>query len=102
MNTKMYDLKKIIKELAVKIKETKILFKDHQREHGGYAGEYYRTLYEAQYNYRHKLIAYSLMKGRKYEEIERNCREGNEPNFDLIERIKSEYAAAAEDVCSAA
>jgi len=98
----MQELKQSIKELAEKIINTKILFKDHQRDCGGSAGKYYSILWTYQRDYRHRLIAYSMMRGRTYEEIERTCKEGNEPNFDLIERIKNEYAAAAEDVCPAA
>jgi len=47
---------------------------------------------------RHKHIAYCLMRGRSYDKIERYTREGNYPNFKLVQEIQNEYANTA-NVC---
>jgi len=41
------------------------------------------------WQFRHKHIAYCLLRGRKYEEIENYCRV--EPNWQIIEQIKLKY-----------
>jgi len=90
-------LKEELKEMAVKIKETKIETKDTQKK-GEYAGSLQYALLKFRREYRHKHIAYSLMRGRSYEQIEPKCREGNEPNKDLIQEIIDEYSQTEEDV----
>ena len=45
---------------------------------------------------RHKHIAYSMMRGRTYEQIEAKCRKDNRPDMDLIQRIIGEYNIAAD------
>ena len=98
MHTKMYELKKELKELAVDIRNTKTDLKEHQRAHNGWQGPFLSACYSKSRNYRHKHIAYSMLRGRAYEEIERTCRE--EPDWDLIERIKNEYAAEDVRACT--
>lgn len=44
---------------------------------------------------RHKHIAYCLIRGRTYEQIEQKCREDNNPDFKLVDKITKEYTDAA-------
>lgn len=46
---------------------------------------------------RHKHIAYSMMRGRTYEQIEAKCRKGNSPDQNLIQEIIRAYGTT--DVC---
>ena len=55
-------------------------------------------LLRAQYEARHKHIAYCMLFGRKYEEIENKCRENNTPNMKYVEKIMEEHREP-EDVC---
>jgi hypothetical protein len=63
-------LKKEIKSLAVVIKEHK---RSHSRESR---------------RCRHVLIAYGILRGRLYEQIEKP-REGNEPDWGLVREIQN-------------
>ena len=82
------DLKAEIRLLAMHIKQLKAEIKEFQRQNAGYHGMKIVGLEKATRFFRHKHIALSLLRGTPYERIE-NPREGNEPNWDLIERIKS-------------
>lgn len=50
--------------------------------------------------YRHMHIAYCLLKGRKYEEVENKVREGNSPNWSKIEQIMKEYREVDDISCT--
>jgi hypothetical protein len=50
--------------------------------------------------YRHKHIAYCLIRGRSYEQIEQHCRKGNEPDQNLIQELIREYRT--DNVCACA
>lgn len=43
---------------------------------------------------REHLIAYALLRGKKYEELERKCRPGNEPHCSVILKLIHEHASA--------
>src|SRR4030043_392970 len=94
-NTK--SLKEELKVSAVEIRELKNETKETQKK-GNYAGSLQYALFKLSREYRHKHIAYCLMRGRSYEQIERKCREGNEPNKDLIQEIIHEYSQTEKDV----
>ena len=51
-----------------------------------------KTVWNRQKYYRIYHIAYSLMKGIKYEKIEPFVRQGNEPDWDFIKEVTNEYA----------
>lgn len=85
------------KEMAVKIRETKNETKETQKKNE-YAGSLQYSLLKLRSEYRHKHIAYCLMRGRSYEEIEPKCRENNKPNKDLIQEIINEYSQQKSDV----
>lgn len=84
MNTKIKELKAELKDLAIKINAGKIKLKEYQRAHGGNHGIDGCALLKTQIEYRHKHIAYCILRGRTIDQIENKNREGNEPNQDLI------------------
>jgi len=97
--SKFIELKNILKNLANEIKAAKIELKDYQREHGGDSGSHLFNVYKLKYEFRHKHIAYSQLRGRTYEEIEKSCSRAGEPNFELIKGIMAEYGTkTTEDV----
>ena len=104
MNTKMKELKEEQKKRAADLKENKNGHKNSQRQGDAVAADTYLCeVFSLKKEYRHKHIAYSMLRGRKYEEIERTCRDNNKPDFDYIDKIKASYAEEAhEDVCAGA
>ncbi len=92
-------LKQYLKETAATIRTTKHCVKNHQRKHNGshpWQGECGESIRKLQYEYRHHLIAYSILRGRTYEQVENKCAEDNSPNMDYVQRIMTEHA---ENVC---
>lgn len=92
---KYKELKSELKQLAKEIRERRYKTRQYQREHGGCHPWRIEEIKEygygnRQWEYRHKHIAYCLLRGRKYEEIEKPS-EGNEPDMDYIARIMHEY-----------
>jgi len=94
----LYNLKKYLKEQATLIRSTKTELKAFQKENGGYDGGFFSTLKKLSWNFRHHHIAYSMLRGKAYEVIERPNTKIL-PNMDLIEEIKGAYT---EDVCTSA
>jgi len=92
----MKNLKEEQKALAGKIKDNKKDIKERQRN-GDYAGHQQYNLLKQKKEYRHKHLAYCMMRGRTYEEIENKCREDNKPNMDIVKEIMDEYSKS--DVC---
>lgn len=94
MSSKIKQLKQELKVLAALIKEQKVRYKNCQR-----SGNNFLDLWKwerensnpSSRTYRHKHIAYCLLRGKKYEQIENKVREGNKPNFTYIEEIMREY-----------
>ena len=81
-------IKEELKQLAQQIKESKLELKDKQRNHTAVWKDYSKV-YNLKSSFRHRHIAYCLIKGKSYEQIEKP-KEGNEPDFDLIENYKKE------------
>jgi hypothetical protein len=90
-------LKSEIKSLAQKILETKTECKAYQKETNGHDGGLFFALKKLKYEARHKHIAYCFLRGTDYDEIERKCSKGNEPNYDYIQEIM-DANTTAEDV----
>ena len=52
--------------------------------------------YSSESERRHKHIAYSMLKGKEYEQIEPYVRPGNEPSMKLVEQYMEEYSEGPE------
>lgn len=101
MRTSIKVLKNSQKKLALEIKELKNQIKALQKERGcGAACVQQEEVVSLKRTYRHRHIAYCLLRGRLYEQIESRCREGNEPDWNFIQEIKDEYTS--KDVCTSA
>ena len=110
MDKNLFELKQWLKSCAVKIKDTKRLHKQYQRD-GFETKDYYskekRLVSDALHDlnsfkkeYRHHHIAYSELRGRSRSEIE-NPRENNLPDEQYISQIKKAYARVeSETVCA--
>lgn len=84
------DLKSILKSEAEKLKNLKQSIRQGMKD-GECTGHDQYDLLLKKRSYRHKHIAYCILKGREYEQIEKSCREDNKPDWNLIEEIKREY-----------
>lgn len=94
---KIQELKNHNKDLAVLIKKDTAYEKDVHRGKANYVdylswrmaiGKQYQNI---SVNYRHHHIAYCLLRGTRYEQIENKVKPGNEPNWVLIETILKQY-----------
>ena len=79
-------LKKEAKEITAKKAEIKTLMQE-----GKYAGTEQWNLESFRHQWRHKFLAYCLLRGRTLDEIENTVREGNEPNQKLIDKYTEEF-----------
>lgn len=86
---KIQVLKEELKTIAEEIKTAKPAFKNSQRNNDK-PWVYRSKLHSLQFQFRHRLIAYSLTKGKKYGEVERSVREGNLPNWIFIKGLQDE------------
>jgi len=93
MNTKIAEAKQWLKDAAIKIRKTRKEYKDTQRANESSWQLAYR-LNDLKHEYRHRHIAYSEMRGRTRDQIERP-REGNEPNETLIQKYKGDILQEA-------
>lgn len=96
MNTKLKELKEIVKEKAATIKALKLETKEYQRKCGGSCGGRQWKLQILKRDYRMHHIAYSMLLGRTHEQIEGK----KYPPFNPAEvaQIKERYTH--EDVCA--
>lgn len=95
---KYINLKNKLKELAKELRE----LKSHRKLDNRGDWSLYKLECEIdkdKFVARHTHIAYCLLRGRKYEEIERPAAD-NEPDWEVIEAIKAEYKDEEEDVCT--
>ena len=83
-------LKNELKSLAKSIKETKLSRKEPNRN-GESLWKIQSRCDSLSYDFRHKHIAYCLLRGRTMEQIEKP-REGNEPSQHYIDKYMEEYA----------
>jgi Fe-S-cluster-containing dehydrogenase component len=94
-----------LKRIAEEIKKTKVCFKNIQKTKKPVCfnhcneeqinlwkreWEYDRKLKSLKFQFRHRLIAYSIAKGKTYEQIEKKVHEGNEPNWTFVKGIQNE------------
>lgn len=86
---KISAIKEELKNLAEEIKITKSAFKEAQRNRKE-PWIIQAKLKSLKFQFRHRLIAYSLTRGRKYEQIECRVRENNEPNWTFIKGLQDE------------
>ena len=87
--TKYPELKAELKALAKEIRQLKFK-RDHWWDYRERDQGYYQwNVQNRAYNFRHKHIAYCMLRGRKYEEIERFCREA--PDFNKIKLIRADH-----------
>jgi cytochrome c551/c552 len=94
-------LKSELKQLAVELRTDKAEIKKIQKEDGsGAAYAQQSSILYKKKNCRHRHIAYSIMRGRTYEQIEQKCRKGNSPDQNLIQEIIRAYGT--QDVCAGA
>ena len=92
--TKYPELKNELKELAKEIKEWKRNRKEDKRlELKLELYQVQNQLYWFKRDFRHKHIAYCVLRGKKYEQIENYCRQS--PNFDIIDSIMEKYGTEA-------
>lgn len=90
MGIKLNEMKTDIKKVAQEIKEQRAEFKQLQRDRKSCWKE--QSALEAKtMMYRHFHIAYSMARGKTYEQIENKVREGNEPSWSAIEHWTEKY-----------
>ena len=83
-------LRATLKKERLSIIEKRTNFKNAQRNNDeSYALQ--TSLESAIGDYRHLHIAYSLMNGKSYDQIERTCRTGNEPSWFEINNYLSNF-----------
>jgi len=111
MNKNFSNLKEELKAIAVKIKSSKSEYKKQQSKISKEKIDFSiskecidffhkhilleNSIFSFKEMYRHKHIAYCLLRGRKYEEIENKVGSGNEPNWNFIKKIQEAYIEAA-------
>lgn len=88
-------LKSELKLEALKIRALKADIKTKQKK-GDYAGHDQSKLVSLKWDYRHRFIAYCMIRGRTYKQIERTCRV--DPNMDRVQEAINEYTP--QDVCA--
>lgn len=88
---KVLSLKSSLKQVAQELKQSKKDFKQAQRD-GDFPKQWKldSSIKTNKFFYRHTHIAYCLLKGKNYEQIESRVREGNEPNWSIIKGIQDE------------
>lgn len=97
--SKLSELKNYLKVQAVEIRTLKAKLKEYQKKHCGYDNGMFYAIKKMAENYRKHHIAYCLIRGKSYEQIEKNVAANNKPNMELIQGIKNAYK---EDVCLSA
>lgn len=96
-------LKAELKQLASELHADKVTIKFTQRTYGSGSEATYNMqngLLRKQWLCRHKHIAYSLLKGNIYEQIEPKCREDNKPDQNLIQEILKAYGTQDVRACA--
>ena len=81
-------LKNDIKSLAKEIRTSKSAHKEAQRKNDT-PQVALANLNALRFEARHKLIAYSLIRGKEYRCVERKVREGNDPDWEFNSYKKS-------------
>jgi len=85
-------LKEELKSLAKEIRATKSAHKEAQRKNDA-PWVILANLTALKFQARHKLIVYSLVRGKDYGCVETKVRENNEPDWAYIRRLQDELAS---------
>lgn len=96
---KLLELKRCLKERSDDIKKFRAELKEYQKINRGWDNSRFSILKKMSKHYRHYHIAYSLLKGKTYDQIEKKCHEDNQPDMALIQEIRNAYI---ENVCVSA
>lgn len=97
---KIKELKSLLKELAAHNRKYKAMYKDCQRGKVKWEDLWAFSRSGPQGNYRYMHIAYCLLRGRTYEQIENKVKPGNEPSWSAIEAVMSQFREVEPIVCS--
>jgi len=95
----MNTIKENQKKLAKELRTTKNLFKKMQKDGNTNCSEFWNVdskKDKLKIEFRHRHIAYCLLRGRTIEEIERKTREDNKHNQRLVEQYINEYTLVGE------
>ena len=91
-HTRYPELKAELKALAKEIRQFKYL-RDHWWDHREQSqGSYQWAVESRAREFRHKHIAYCMLRGTEYERIENHCNES--PDWRWIDQIKRDHAEA--------
>ena len=90
MNKKLKELKEIIKDNAIRIRELKCEIKTLSRENKSISWSVYGELHRKKIEVRHMLIAYGELRGIDRGRIEKTCK--NPPEEYLIDAYKIKYS----------
>jgi hypothetical protein len=101
MNRTFKSMKIELKELAKELRTAKLNLKECQRTDPGVAYKPQGIKDQKQSDYRHRHITYCLLRGTPYERIE-NPREGNEPDWNIIDKLKEAFFDEKENVLACA
>lgn len=89
---KIKEFKSVLKELAVKIRKSKHLYKECQRGNLKWEEYYAFCRQTSDWDYRSMHIAYCMLRGRKYEQIEIKTRADKPgPNWNAVDRYIETY-----------
>lgn len=76
---------------AVKLQNTKLATKDAQRDGSNLACMLQGDVLKLKYNYRHRHLAYCMLRGKTYKQCEQKVRKGNKPNMLHVKKIIQDY-----------
>lgn len=93
MKTILSEVKSELKAQAKEIRELK-------SQRGPSNSGYVHGLLSSKWHYRHKHVAYCLMRGRCVSEIEQKVREGNELSEHLLNKYLERYPREEETLCA--
>ena len=82
------EIKNTMKKLGTEIRQTRKEHKERQRKYG-YGFDY--ELSELISEYRSLHIAYGLIRGKEYRNIEQYTRPGNEPRWTRIQKLIEDF-----------
>ena len=90
------EMKTWLKDKGAEIRELRTEMKNAMRSNSYSCGKLQNMLMYETSSFRHHHIAYGLLRGRKYEEIEQYTRKGNEPDWGRIESIMEDIRQGGE------
>jgi hypothetical protein len=88
-------VKEELKKMAEKLRQIRIDIAETQKK-GEYAGYMQSEQRFLKFEFRHRHIAYCMLRGRSYEQIERKFREGHEPDMNYVEKLQEQFKTLLE------